>query len=210
MYLPVAGYDIQAPLACAAEDPWRENQSRPRREHNVGMTRSALPTWTQSRWWRILAGVFGWAVIPAIAVLMLVAVTPELGNTIRIAAGQGESGVFTAAEKSCTHGRSGTRCEWRGRFDGDDGSVRQPVYLEGDPRGWQSGTTAQVVWLDSRPSGVSLPHDPRPLLLVAGLSLLAAAVLTTWAVAAVCRVSQRRPPSWIARLHRWLGWPPAA
>jgi hypothetical protein len=147
-------------------------------------------------------------VIPAIAVMMLAAVVPDLAVTLRVALGRGDAGIFTAEQRLCSHNRNGTSCEWRGRLDGDDGIARQPVYLEGDPRGWQPGTTERVIWLPDRPKSVFHPGDPRPALLVLGLSLTAATALAMWAVAGICRVQGRPTPGWINRLRSFCGWPP--
>ncbi len=156
-----------------------------------------------------LGTVFGWFVIPAIAALLLVAVLPQLGVTIRVALSDGESGTFTAVQRSCvSHGRNGQQCQWRGRFVADTGMSREPVYLEGDPRGWQPGTTVRATWLPDQPSTVYRHADPRPLLLVVGLSLVAAAALLAWAVAALYRLTGRRTPSWVAGVHAACGWPP--
>jgi hypothetical protein len=140
--------------------------------------------------------------------MLLVAVLPELGVTVRVTLGRGEPGIFTAEQRTCTHSRNGTSCEWRGRFAGNDGSAQQPVYLEGDPRGWQPGTTAEVIWMPDRPTSVFHPGDPRSMLLVLGLSVTAAAALVTWAAAALYRVQGRSTPRWVNRVHGFCGWPP--
>jgi hypothetical protein len=153
--------------------------------------------------------VFGWLVIPAIAALLLVAVLPQLAVTVRVALSEGESGTFTAVQRSCvSHGRSGQQCQWRGQFVADTGMTREPAYLEGDPRGWQPGTTVRATWLPDQPSTVYRHADPRPLLLVLGLSLVAATALLAWAVAALCRLTGRRTPSWVGNVHAVCGWPP--
>lgn len=157
---------------------------------------------------RVLGGLFAWAVIPAVAALLLVAVAPDLGFTARIAIARGELGDFTAQQQICTHSRNGTKCSWSGRFVDAHGADRYPVYLEGNPRGWQPGTTASVIWLADRPTAVFRVHDPRPLLLVAGLTAVAVALLLMWGIAAGCRVTGRRTPRWLNRVHRFCGWPP--
>jgi hypothetical protein len=191
------------PLAACSE---RSVAPVGRHNREVAITRRPVPS--QSRLRRALGGAFAWVVIPAVAVLMLVAVLPESSVTLQVLLGRGEVGIFTAEQQLCTHNRNGTHCEWRGRFDGNDGITRPDVYLEGDPPGWQPGTTAKVIWLHDRPASVFHPGDPRPMLLVLGLSVTAAAALLTWAIAALCRVSGRPTPGWIDRVHGFCGWPP--
>jgi hypothetical protein len=102
--------------------------------------------------------------------MLLVAVLPESVVTVPILLGRGEPGTFTAEQETCHRNRYGRACQWRGRFDGDDGIARRPVYLEGDPSGWHPGTTARLIWLPHRPGSVFYPGDLRPLLLVSACS----------------------------------------
>ena len=152
--------------------------------------------------------MLAWAVIPAIAALMMVAVVAQSGTTVRVLLGRGVAGTFTAEQQFCSQSRNGTSCQWRGRFDGDDGMRRRPVHLEGGPRGWQPGTTARAIWLPDRPASVFHPGDPRPILLILGLIVTAAAVLWTWVVAARCRILGGPTPGWIDHVHGFCGWPP--
>lgn len=149
-----------------------------------------------------------WLIIPAVAVEMLVVMVPQAGLTLRVALGRGEAGVFTADYEACSQNRNGSSCEWSGRFDGDDGTAQHPVFLEGDPHGWHSGTTARMIWLSDQPDAVFFPRDPRPVLLVLGLSAVAVAALVMWAVAVLCRVLGRPTPGWINRLNGSYASPP--
>ena len=172
------------------------------------MATTSPPAQPQSLVRRTLVGTFAWAVIPAVAVALMVAVLAESGVTLRVILGRGVPGIFTAEQQHCSHSRNGASCEWRGRFDGDDGVVRQPVHLDGDPRGWRPGSTGKAIWLPDRPDSVFHAGDPRPMLLVLGLSVTAAGVLAIWVVAVTCRLLGRPCPGWVARVHRFCGWPP--
>lgn len=100
-----------------------------------------------------------WAVIAALALVVLVLCLRDLPDDLAAARGEGLTGTFTAAEDlGC--GRSlDTGCSWSGSFVSDDGTIRvDDVALWNGPVG-AIGETAHVRYINSDASGVVYKPD---------------------------------------------------
>lgn len=136
----------------------------------------------------LLRWLFGWILLPVLALYVLTLVPSALDGTIAAARGEGQPGTFVATRVSC-----GKSCAWYGEYISDDGTKRfDDILIDGGPYAVGDTVPALYVGGGDPPPTVYAADGSYDWAWITFTAVVASGYLMTCAVVLVRRLSARR------------------